>query len=229
MKIKGKKKVLKLADLKWDEKTYIRNGYSWQTAYDYSLAMKQGDLFPPIVVTQRRDNYLIVDGKHRSEALKLLKAEYADCIVLPEMNDEQLYVESIRLNIGHGRRLTSQEKLQIAVKLRDLGYAYDKISEIVRTPSDSLKKFLVKRTAYGDTGNTIVLKGATKHFSGATMNYDQEITNDVVQGLEQYRLVRDLNLLFKNRMVNWKDKKVVGELIQLKNYVNKYKTLETGA
>ena len=223
-----KNKIIKLTEVVWQKDNYIRSEYNWRTAYEYSLAMKRGDKFPAIIVTPRKGKYIGIDGRHRCEANKLIKSEFVDASIQKPMSDEEIYVYSIELNNKHGQKLTSTEKVAIVLRLKDLGYDSNKISGLVRMPTETLQKFVAKRTAYSPTGETIVLKAAVRHLAGTEMQHQEEVATWSLASGHQLQLVKDLNTLVHSRLINWKNALVVGELIRLKKGLDKYKTLQNG-
>ena len=85
------KSEVKLNEVFFDEELYPRSKYSWQTAYDYAQSMRVGAKFPPIILALFNNKKYLVDGKHRIEALKLLKKESVKAIVHTGWSKEKIF------------------------------------------------------------------------------------------------------------------------------------------
>jgi len=54
-----------ISDIRLDGKTHARAGLKAEVIADYTKAMKQGDIFPPIIVFKDGDDYWLADGFYR--------------------------------------------------------------------------------------------------------------------------------------------------------------------
>jgi transcriptional regulator with XRE-family HTH domain len=127
-------KVIKvrLDEINLDEDIYPRRTFSYKTVEHYIEALKGGAVFPPIVVQKVRDNdgkekLICIDGWHRVTAYReyykdnnngnAKDATIVDAILwkdtILDKNEylEELRIESARMNLKHGDRL-SQEDLR---------------------------------------------------------------------------------------------------------------------
>ena len=223
-----KNAILKVKDIKLNKEFYIRNNVDWQTALQYQNSMLIGDKFPPIVVTKRKDGYYLVDGAHRLDAHKRLqrkqkKFQYINAIITKPLNDAELYAESVRLNTLHGIRLSSYERANVALRLRDMGYPDVKIANLIRTPVSDLRKFIVSKTAIDSEGKMFVLKGAVHHLAGQTLTKQQSKAYYSEEGTHQLTMFREINKLFANNLIDRKNKSVMKELAILKILIRKLK------
>lgn len=208
-----------------DETLYPRNTYYWQVAYSYSSAMKSGAKFPKIVVAKLDNSFVLVDGKHRLEAYKLLKKKFVDVEVLVGLTKEKIFEEAVRRNITHGKPLSVQEKLQVAVKLRDMHYTTEKISQLVQIIPSQLKSLLGKRLFNSITGEEIVLKKEFEDVSKSpyaeVAKEDIETLQDNFTGQEPTHIIDELIVLLKTKALNLRDKKVKEKLLKLKSLLRK--------
>jgi len=118
-----------IADLTWSPFIYPRGGRSQETVNAYIEALRVGATFPPIKV-QRVFNYpgdnvkteaiLILDGIHRWTAFKecgyktIAAIEWKKGPIDYEINQIPLLLESAKLNLTHGDRLSPRDKKRIA-------------------------------------------------------------------------------------------------------------------
>ena len=185
----GKKiKVLKISKLILDSNIYPRFKTSWLTAYQYAMAMKSGSVFPEVIVGRLKGKFILVDGWHRIEALKLLGEEYVRAIVKDYDSEAELFADAVRFNVTHGRQLSVQEKARIIDKLESYNFTLEEISEIVRVPVDKIKRFKFK-VVTAPNGSKIYLKSMTE--KALT---DKDLAVKVNQELLS---VRDLESLLK--------------------------------
>lgn len=83
-------------------------------ASDYSVKMKEGANFPPIVVFLIDEQYYLSSGRHRYEAQKINGALEVDAIVKEGTTDEA-WLFGLQDNATHGHRI-SHEETKLAVK-----------------------------------------------------------------------------------------------------------------
>jgi len=87
----------------------------------YEVAMRDGAVFPPIVLYQTSKNkYVVVDGNHRVQAA--LRAETSlDAYVIKEASPTQITLMTYEANTRHGEPTSQAEREQQAMHLVDLG------------------------------------------------------------------------------------------------------------
>jgi transcriptional regulator with XRE-family HTH domain len=165
-------KVIKvrLDEISLDEDIYPRRTFSHKTVEHYAEALKGGAVFPPIVVQKVKDNdngkekLICIDGWHRVTAYR----EYyknknngngkdvtvVDAILwkdtILDKNEclEELRIESARMNLKHGDRLSQEDLRYQLLKIvkerpierlegivtelaRAFGYSVNYISELI--------------------------------------------------------------------------------------------------
>jgi len=154
-----KERIVKIAELTFDKDLYPRMKTGWLTAYQYSQNMKAGAIFPPIVAGRIKGSkkLYVVDGWHRIEAKRLLKAEYVDAVIKDYDDKKELFVDAVKLNIVHGQRLSVQERARIINKLKEMKFEMEQISEIVRVPIERIEVFEI-RNILGPDGKPLTLK-----------------------------------------------------------------------
>jgi hypothetical protein len=129
----------------------------WQTAYQYSQAMKVGDVFPPILIGLFEGKHYVVDGWHRVKAKKLLYEQYIDAVVKKYENFADMFLDAVKYNVSHGKQLSTQEKVRIIHKFEQMHFKLEQISKIIKVPLDKIELFQA-RTIMGPNGVPIYLK-----------------------------------------------------------------------
>jgi hypothetical protein len=152
-----KKKIFKIDELTFDNEIYPRMDIGWQTAYQYSQAMKVGDVFPPIFIGLFEGKYYVVDGWHRVKAKKLLYEQYIDAVVKKYENFADMFLDAVKYNVSHGKQLSTQEKVRIIHKFELMHFKLEQISKIIKVPLDKIELFQA-RTIMGPNGVPIYLK-----------------------------------------------------------------------
>lgn len=229
--MKKVKTTIAIKDIVIDEELYPRNNCNWQTAYDYSVSMKTGTKFPLITLAKYKNLFLLVDGRHRLEALKILlgkkaKEKKVKAEVLMNLAKNQIYKEAVKRNIGHGRQFSIQEKLQIAAKLKDLHYTTANISKLIQIPASKLILLQARKVTNTINGEEFVLKSEVVHLGGQTLRGLQngiEYAQVRFKGNKQVNLLDELIVLIKTRTIDIKNKAIKGKIKILKTLLRKIK------
>ena len=219
-----KTKVLRLDQVLLDNETYPRMHYDFVTKARYYNAMKSGDIFPPICVALLDGKYYLVDGNHRLLATKDLgTTEHISAEVLKVKTKEEIFVEAIKRNIGHGKQFTTQEVTQIIITLEEWDMSVEAVSKIVRIPSDEIKPFVAKRmvSIYGDNGEqeNHALKSTLKHLAGTTQESGL-IPEQMQYSGSQIGLLSTLISLIENNHLNLEREEVVKLVMKLNELTN---------
>ena len=206
-KIKRLTSTVNIKDIALDVELYPRACYDWQTGYDYSQSMANGVKFPRVVLAKVGDKFVIIDGKHRIEAVKILKQKTIDADILIGMSREQMFIEAVKLNISHGRKLSPYDKRNIALKLRAMKYNLSDISEIIQVPIGKLNNFIAQRLTNSITGETIV-KSELKHLAGQDISEDTKVYQMSMISSSQENLLKEVIRLFETKLIDKKDKTI---------------------
>jgi hypothetical protein len=161
---------VRLDEINLDEDIYPRRTFSHKTVEHYVEALKGGAVFPPIVVQKVKDNddgkekLICIDGWHRVTACREYykdkdngnaeDATVLDAILwkdtILDKNEclEELRIESARMNLKHGDRLSQEDLRYHLLKIvkerpierlegivtelaRAFGYSVNYISELI--------------------------------------------------------------------------------------------------
>jgi hypothetical protein len=83
----------------------VRGNTNPATVNRYRLAMKNGDVFPPITVADIHGSLVLVDGFHRCAAYEALGEWQTECDVVPCESLEQALWMAFNANMHHGQPL----------------------------------------------------------------------------------------------------------------------------
>lgn len=142
--LKEEKKTIKISSFEpFDDEANLfpRIEIDVFTVQRYKDAMATGSLFPPIKVALFKGKYYIVDGVHRTEAVKLLG--WSDEIVAyvgKYDSLDEIFLESVRLNSKHGKAFSSADRTRIVDILKSKKIAVEEISKIVQISVNDVKK-----------------------------------------------------------------------------------------
>ncbi len=229
MAVRSLKQKVELKKIVFDKDLYPRTNYDWRTVYDYKESMVAGAKFPPVTLALSNRKYYLVDGKHRLEALKGLKAKSVNAIIFLGWSRGRIFEEAIRANINHGRAFSPYEKRLLALKLRVLKYPELSVSKLLNIPTGKLESFVGQRLVNSITGEVVteeVVKSGLKHLAGGTLNDEQVKRVLAAQSgfnmINQVDLLEQVVTLFEEKLLNLKDKKVKELVAQLKSLLKKY-------
>ena len=205
--------VVKLSEITFDADLYPRSSVNWQTSYDYAMSMNAGVQFPPIILAVSNGKKILVDGKHRIDAMTQQKITETDAVVHIGWSRKKIFEEAVKSNISHGRALSPFEKRRIALKLRDEGYNDADIVELIQVPADKLDNFVGQRLVNSITGEVIV-KSEIKHLTDEDcLDIEIETTQQPMKSRSQVVLLKQVIYLFEKKMINKTDK-VISKLLK---------------
>jgi len=174
-----------------DWSLYPRRVVDTTNVRDLIDAIHAGSVLPPIVAEATTGR--IIDGFHRSRAYsKVYGVEHEVPVHLREyVSDEEAFVEAVRLNRAHGRKLNSSDVIKSLGRLRDMGYDDDDIATIVHIPKARIEQ-LSLRVAVSSAGVPVPLKGGDRHLRGRTVNQEQIEALNARLGVSYGRHAREL-------------------------------------
>ncbi len=217
-----KQQLLKISQIKRRDEFYPRNGLNYVTTIRYSSALKTGAVFPPITVAKVKRTYILIDGAHRIESNKINGETYITANILENLNEKEMFIESVRLNTSHGLQYSAQETAKIVLKLRSLKVTKEEISELVRIPLDRIEPFMAKRMirivgSRGADKGVEILKKELQHLAGTD---SVEIDQNEFMGISQARMIEDLINLIQSDLIDWDNKLVARKMRKLTKLLN---------
>lgn len=106
----------------------------------FAAALKQGRLFPPIVVYPVGNKLVIVDGNNRHEAASRAKREFIYGIVIDEETDSDLIqLLTVEANASHGVTPPLEWRIKQAFHLCSLGHGDDVAAEAAGITNSQLR------------------------------------------------------------------------------------------
>ena len=222
------KKIIKnqkipIRDIVFDETLYPRTQTYWQVIYDYSESLKTGAKFPPIALAMFRGKKVLMDGKHRLEAHRLLKLNFIQADVVIGLTREEIFEEAIRRNIAHGKVLSPYEKRKLILKLKGMKFHLQKISDLIQIPMDRIDSFMASNLVNSITGEQVVTKSPLGHLAGKTLSPNeidklQKSQRKLSMGM-QINFLKQLRDLLKEKLINKKDERVSKLIEEIKGYL----------
>jgi hypothetical protein len=160
--------MVPLSKLVEDDSLYPRVKVDGINVRDIEHGIRSGATLPPIVVDERMR---IIDGYHRRRAwLRVLGDGGEVAVDVRSYPDEgAAYMDAVRLNAGHGKRLSSIEQTRAALRLRELGLGDREIGLVVRVPERRVID-LTARVAISSAAAPVPLKGGDVHLSGRVLS-----------------------------------------------------------
>lgn len=209
-------KTIAIKDIVVDDDLYPRSKWSWLTSYDYSKSMETGAIFPDIIVADFEGTLILVDGKHRIEALRMLKQTNVRATILKGLTKKDILLKSIETNIANGRPLSPYEKTDLVLRLQDLNISIDQISEIIQIPASNIKTMMLKKVTHTVENKPLSLKAPFRHLSsGVVTEGDLEEWQKDFNVAGQITVIDQLLVLVENDLLNLKDHHINSKFNQL--------------
>lgn len=219
-----KTQVLDLNDVVFDKDIYPRTDFNHRIAYAYSQEMKAGVKFPMIVVAKigLRGRYYLVDGKHRIEANRINGEKHIQAEVLTGLTKDDVYLESIKRNVGHGLKLSPYDKTRIILRLQEMEYDKAAIANLVNVPADKITTFVAKRSVSTIKGEQIAIKSPLYHLAGTEVeNHSIENKQKGVGSNPQVVIINNLISLINGDFIDLGSAVVSRRLKRLYKMLNK--------
>lgn len=209
----GTLKQVQLGKLLIDRTLYPRHTISDVNVADLRRAYESGETLPPIIVDPQ---YRIVDGVHRVEMYRkvLDDADKVAVEVRRYKNDGELFLDAVKLNASHGRKLDRHDQSRIVLMCRELKVPDQRIAVTLHVPERSLQSLAV-RVVYDVTGIAIANKKGFKHLEGQTLSQAQIEVHSHVQSGEVSRRCRELIGILETDMYDASDEAMLALLAEL--------------
>jgi hypothetical protein len=134
-----KKKLVKIEEIRMDERVYPRMRPDWMVIAQYADAMKAGADFPPVQLGRFKGDYYLIDGRHRIEAAKRCNGSDVPAQIEDYTSIKKMYLDAVKANMGHGKPFYVHERRRIIHKLSEMGLTRNEISTLVRIPVGKLR------------------------------------------------------------------------------------------
>jgi hypothetical protein len=170
-------------------------------------ALLAGESLPPVIAD--RKSMRIVDGFHRRRAYI---AAYGPDVEIPVIwksyrNLKEMFLDVIRFNARHGRRLTTGEEVRCVLIGEELGIEREVISETLGIRREVLDARVERKVAEGPVTRE-VLKPAITHLSGTRLTPEQVEVNRKLGGYRAHFFANQLLLLIRSECLNVADERL---------------------
>jgi hypothetical protein len=109
----------------------------------YVQAMRNGDLFPPVVVYKRSGKFIIVDGNHRTSSSRRAGASKIWAYEIDNKTpSETIELLTAEANTKHGQPTTTEWRARQAVYLSTLGHAREVVASALGMSPSSISTAL---------------------------------------------------------------------------------------
>jgi len=188
-------------------------------------AEKGGAKFPPLVICAKSRR--IVDGFHRHKVyMTRYGADYVvEVIEKRYRNDQELFLDSMRLNASHGRTLTRFDRVHCMLRAEVLKLTVEETASALSMPVDVYQELRVGRVAGTKQELTVPLKNTIRHMHGKTLTQAQEKANESLSGMNQVFYVNQVILLIDNNLLDLDNEKLMERLAHLSSLLRKLKQL----
>lgn len=118
--------VISVHDLLLDRSLNPRKKGVDQEVVDHYASIFKEVIWPPILV--HRGTNKLLDGWHRVEAAKRAGV-YSLPVLWADAKEEELFILAVKANLGHGLRLTREERYQAIARLQRESWTPERIAE----------------------------------------------------------------------------------------------------
>ena len=217
--------TLAIGEILSDEEVYPRDRVEQENIRWMLRALEAGRELPPIVVDKKTRT--IVDGEHRKRAYVAfykdpstkVSVEFVSCKTKSEM-----FLESVRRNANHGKRLSSYDVATIHLKANSFQLTIDDCAEALGISIESYKSMTVDRFATEKNQKRtepIKLKRTLRHLAGEELTKEELDTNEKLSGMNaRFYVGQVLALLQSSRLIRWDDDELVNALLRLQAKLN---------
>lgn len=129
---------------------YPRVTIDTETVRLYCSAMKAGEQFPPVILT---NDYVLIDGFHRTEASILIGRKEIDAIViLSDLTRQEKISLAAELNLRHGKRLTDKdlERIKKIISEDESICIFSRYAQKLLNLSDVSDKMILIKDSFGE-------------------------------------------------------------------------------
>lgn len=168
-----KTRMVKAAALVEDLSFYPRNQLDDQYVRELADALLAGVTLPPLVV--ERGSGRIIDGFHRRRAaLRAFDADAEVAVIERLYADEQtLWLEVMRLNAHHGRRLSRYDMARCLLRSKELGLDPEVVAQTLQVTVARLADIEARKVAFGPDATPVPIMRTAEHLAGSTLSEGQ--------------------------------------------------------
>lgn len=205
-----------IGEIVLDESIYPRGSVNLLHIKRLQEALDGGAVLPPVIV--ERGTNRLVDGRHRYGAHHAKELAEIACEFRVYDTEADLFADAIRLNAEHGIPLTYYDVKMSILRLQELGYTQDRISEAVRIRIDKVEDIIRGAGVSVTTGQPIAIKGGLRHKAGQPLTDRQQEAMRHYAGGNVVFYIRQLINLLENDLWPAESVSVKSEMDRLLGY-----------
>lgn len=209
-----------VATLVEDFQFYPRQKVDSVNVADIARALTSGVEIPPIIV--ERKTRRVVDGFHRCRAFVRVFGKTALIPVLwvEYETEDQMYLDSISRNSGHGMRLSRQDQIRCALRAEELGIPTQKIAIALRVLPTRIVELQHKIVIV--EGEKIPVKPVAIHLQGREITTGQAEAMKRFGGLKLRQHLRQLKEALEGDLWDRTDSELVEGLHALARWIEEH-------
>ena len=212
-------RTIKAAKLVKDFTIYPREKVDGQHVNEMMAAMADGTTFPPVIV--EKTTLRIVDGFHRvTAALRLYGEEAAEVEAIEQKykSEGDLFLDCVRRNAGHGRKLSAIDKTRCVLLASQLAVEDAQLGAILHVDVDAMADMRLTKTAInGELHVKVPIKRGLRHMAGRTLTRGQVETNRKFGGNDLAFYANQISMAITNEMLDRENAKCMDALVRLRD------------
>jgi len=182
--------LIDLAAIVLDWTFYPRTEVSRETVMRLKEAIASGTRIPPVIIDKK--TMKLIDGFHRYEAYKGLKANKIPA-ELRTYKDEREMIEDVgALNSDHGRPFSSQDCRRFILLASDVGLSKEKIAGILHVTRERIEGWMIQRATFKN--EEIPIKRGLHYLVGKKLTEGQRKLNKEWGGMNATFYINQLIL-----------------------------------
>jgi hypothetical protein len=208
-------RTMKCAELVLDFAMYPRTDVDGQHVSYIVQAMEADTEMPPVIIDKKSKR--VVDGFHRIRAAMRRRGKDATIRVVEKeyRNDSALFLDAIRYNASHGRRLSTYDRSHCAINAANLGISDRSLAGALNVAPSFLGELRTDRSAiHGPL--QVPIKQTIKHKKGQVLTTRQVSANKKLGGMNQLFYVNQILLLIRNELLDRRNKRLMRRLGDLR-------------
>lgn len=212
----------KLSELVLDFDLYPRQQVDSHHVREMQVAREAGATFPPLVIDKKSKR--VTDGFHRERMYRRDgdPSMEVECVEKAYRNEKEMFLDAVRFNASHGRRLTSFDKAHAALLAEKLGIADNAIAEALKLTADSMGELLATKVAIGGNGTKtpVAIKRTIGHMAGKKLTKPQVEANKKLGGMNQTFYVNQLITLIESDLIDKENEDLIAGLRKLNSLLD---------
>lgn len=210
---------IKAIDVVLDQALYPRQEISSANLHDILEARQAGIMLPPITVERR--TLRLVDGWHRVNAELKLSGDDVEIEAVAKAyeNDAELFLDAVRLNAGHGQKLSHFDQARCMSRSAELKIAPDRLTAALGITASQYSKMELHKFATRGK-KPIPIKRTVSHLAGEELTAAQAQAADATGGLAQLVYVNQVINLIEGNILNTESGRLMERLGILGNLID---------